>query len=136
VLNLLLMALMIARARESQRGRGAALSCRIAAAGGGDPGCYRPHLALYRRHSETLRGGERFVATGYGALVGVAKEFETKFTETVRVPSSGFELEAYMHGPYLEANARHVMLFIEDAPDARTRALRTIWRRPLPGPLR
>jgi glucoselysine-6-phosphate deglycase len=31
--------------------------------------------------------------------VGVAKEFETKFTETVRVPSSGFELEAYMHGP-------------------------------------
>ncbi len=68
--------------------------------------------------------GERFVATGYGALVGVAKEFETKFTETVRVPSSGFELEAYMHGPYLEANARHVMLFIEDTPDARTRALR------------
>lgn len=76
------------------------------------------------RYSETLRSGERFVATGYGALVGVAKEFETKFTETVRVPSSGFELEAYMHGPYLEANARHVMLFIEDAPDARTRALR------------
>ncbi|PLK99888.1 glucosamine--fructose-6-phosphate aminotransferase, partial [Klebsiella pneumoniae] len=76
------------------------------------------------RHSETLRSGERFVATGYGALVGVAKEFETKFTETVRVPSSGFELEAYMHGPYLEANARHVMLFIEDTPDARTRALR------------
>ena len=29
-----------------------------------------------------------------------------------------------MHGPYLEANARHVMLFIEDTPDARTRALR------------
>ena len=28
-----------------------------------------------------------------------------------------------MHGPYLEANARHVMLFIEDAPDARTLAL-------------
>ena len=54
----------------------------------------------------------------------MAKEFETKFTETVRVPSSGFELEAYMHGPYLEANARHVMLFIEDTPDARTRALR------------
>jgi glucoselysine-6-phosphate deglycase len=64
----------------------------------------------------------------------VAKEFETKFTE-VRVPSSGFELEAYMHGPYLEANARHVMLFIEDTPDARTGRCATIWRRPLPGPL-
>ncbi len=41
-----------------------------------------------------------------------------------------------MHGPYLEANARHVMLFIEDTPDARTRALRDyLQRRPLAGPL-
>ncbi|EAY7430635.1 glucosamine--fructose-6-phosphate aminotransferase, partial [Salmonella enterica] len=34
------------------------------------------------------------------------------------------ELEAYMHGPYLEANAEHVMFFFEDRPDARSRALR------------
>ena len=29
-----------------------------------------------------------------------------------------------MHGPYLEANAEHVMFFIEDAPNPRLRALR------------
>lgn len=80
--------------------------------------------AFICQHRAVLQNGKRFVATGYGALVGVAKELETKFTETVRVPSSGFELEAYMHGPYLEANAEHVMFFFEDRPDARSRALR------------
>lgn len=34
-------------------------------------------------------------------------------TETIRVPSQGFELEAYMHGPYLEADASHLLFFIE-----------------------
>ncbi|MCV3308513.1 glucosamine--fructose-6-phosphate aminotransferase, partial [Leclercia adecarboxylata] len=80
--------------------------------------------AFFERHLQALQSGTRFVAIGEGALTGVAKEFETKFTETVRVPSGGFELEAYMHGPYLEANAEHVMFFIEDAPNPRLRALR------------
>lgn len=56
----------------------------------------------------------RLACIGYGSNYGVAKEFETKFTETVRRPSSGFEVEAYMHGPYLEANANHLLFFIED----------------------
>ena len=125
VLNLLLIALMIARsqgkASEVEEQHYLAEFQRLAAA---IPEVTARTACFIDKHSEALRGGERFVATGYGALVGVAKEFETKFTETVRVPSSGFELEAYMHGPYLEANARHVMLFMEDSPDARTRALR------------
>lgn len=29
---------------------------------------------------------------------------ETKFSETIRVPSQGLDLEAFMHGPYLEMN--------------------------------
>ncbi|ECC3466011.1 SIS domain-containing protein [Salmonella enterica subsp. enterica] len=125
VLNLLLMALTIARsqgkASEAEEQRYLAELQRLAAA---IPDVIDRTSRFIDRHGEALRGGERFVATGYGALVGVAKEFETKFTETVRVPSSGFELEAYMHGPYLEVNCRHVMLFIEDVPDGRTRALR------------
>ncbi|MBE8939979.1 glucosamine--fructose-6-phosphate aminotransferase, partial [Escherichia coli] len=125
VLNLLLIALIIARQQgkvsEVEEQHYLAEFQRLLAA---IPDVIARTSRFIDRYSETLRSGERFVATGYGALVGVAKEFETKFTETVRVPSSGFELEAYMHGPYLEANARHVMLFIEDAPDARTRALR------------
>ena len=125
VLNLLLMALLIARgqgkASDNEERHYLAELRRLAAA---IPAAITRTSHFIERHSATLRDGERFVAIGYGALVGVAKECETKFTETVRVPSSGFELEAYMHGPYLEANVRHIMLFIEDQPDERSRALR------------
>ncbi|EAM5630942.1 SIS domain-containing protein [Salmonella enterica] len=125
VLNLLLIALLIARQQqrltESQVEEYVAQLQRIAAT---LPLVIVRTEAFIHQHQSVLRNGTRFVAIGYGALVGVAKELETKFTETVRVPSSGFELEAYMHGPYLEANAEHVMFFFEDRPDARSRALR------------
>lgn len=125
VLNLLLIALLIARQQqrltEPQVEEYVAQLQRIAAT---LPLVIVRTEAFIRQHRAVLQNGKRFVATGYGALVGVAKELETKFTETVRVPSSGFELEAYMHGPYLEANAEHVMFFFEDQPDARSRALR------------
>lgn len=124
VLNLLLIALIIARAQQQisddeQQDSLAALQ-HIAAT---VPAVIARTQAFFDRHEKAFQDGTRFVAIGYGALTGVAKEFETKFTETVRVPSSGFELEAYMHGPYLEANARHVMLFIEDTLNPRLRAL-------------
>ncbi len=129
VLNLLLIALM---AGEAQGGISAverdntlnslrALTQRL-------PEVMRRTDAFITRHQALLSSAPRYVAIGYGGLVGVAKEFETKFTETVRCPSSGFELEAYMHGPYLEANAGHLLLFIEDAPDARSGALREYMR--------
>ncbi|MGG5373015.1 SIS domain-containing protein [Enterococcus sp. AZ196] len=69
--------------------------------------------AFFEQHENLLKLGGRFVALGYGPNWGTAKEFETKFTETVRRPSQGFELEAYMHGPYLEADWAHTLFFIE-----------------------
>lgn len=69
--------------------------------------------AFFEEHANLLKLGGRFAALGYGPNWGTAKEFETKFTETVRRPSSGFELEAYMHGPYLETNWEHTLFFIE-----------------------
>jgi len=74
-----------------------------------------------------LTAGSRFIAIGYGPNVGTAKEFETKFTETVRLPSQGFELEAYMHGPYLEANQNHSLFFVENDNDLieRSQALKS-----------
>lgn len=76
------------------------------------------------QHCRTFTDASRFIAIGYGALEGVTKEFATKFTETVRLPATGFELEAYMHGPYLEANANHLLFFIEDKVNNRMHALR------------
>lgn len=63
-------------------------------------------------NSEIFKLCDRFICIAYGDLYGIAKEFETKFTETVRVPSSGYELEQYMHGPYLEASKNYVLMFL------------------------
>ncbi|MDA1477864.1 SIS domain-containing protein [Bacillus changyiensis] len=68
---------------------------------------------FYAKHAKELNAIPRYCAIGYGPTVGTALEFETKFTETVRVPSQGFELEAYMHGPYLEVNDSHGLFFIQ-----------------------
>ena len=44
---------------------------------------------------------KRISFIGYGSLYGVAREGETKITETVRISAFGNEVEAYMHGPYI-----------------------------------
>lgn len=55
----------------------------------------------------------RFSFIGYGANLGTVKEAETKFTETVRVPSQGFELEAYMHGPIFELKKNYGVFLVQ-----------------------
>lgn len=68
---------------------------------------------FYKQHEQQFKQIARFAVVGYGPTVGTAKECETKFTETVRVPTQGFELEAYMHGPYLEVNASYGLVIIQ-----------------------
>ncbi|HGH4039167.1 SIS domain-containing protein [Enterococcus sp. C76] len=68
---------------------------------------------FFDEYQSLFRLTQRFITIGYGPNWGTAKEAETKLTETIRVPSQGFELEAYMHGPYLEADASHLLFFIE-----------------------
>jgi glucoselysine-6-phosphate deglycase len=69
---------------------------------------------FFEKNEAIFRLTTRFIGIGYGSNWGTVKEFETKFTETIRKPSSGFELEAYMHGPYLEADAEHLLFFVEN----------------------
>ncbi|MGH2168387.1 glucosamine-fructose-6-phosphate aminotransferase, partial [Enterococcus faecalis] len=59
---------------------------------------------FWQKTKKELTEGRRFIAIGYGPNIGTAKEFETKFTERVRLPSQGFEVEAYMDGSYLVAD--------------------------------
>jgi glucoselysine-6-phosphate deglycase len=79
---------------------------------------------FFETNQALFRVAKRFIAIGYGPNWGTAKEFETKFTETVREPSQGFELEAYMHGPYLEANPTHLLFFLETSSKNRLRSQR------------
>ncbi len=60
-----------------------------------------------------LNKAQRIIWIGYGSTYGVAREGETKVTETVRISSWGKELEEYMHGPYLGLHADDVIIFID-----------------------
>lgn len=79
--------------------------------------------AFFKEWREEWVSSPRFTSIGYGPAVGVIKEMETKFAETVRVPSQGVELEAFMHGPYFEVNANHRMFFLDTPGVARERLL-------------
>jgi glucoselysine-6-phosphate deglycase len=81
-------------------------------------------LQFFEENRDRLIRFTRLACIGYGANLGIAKEFETKFTETVRLPSTGYELEAYMHGPYLEARKNHLLFFLIDQKENKQRAYR------------
>lgn len=69
--------------------------------------------AFFETHREDFKEASRFTSIAYGPAVGTAQEMETKFSETIRVPSQGVELEAFMHGPYLEINPAHRLFFLD-----------------------
>lgn len=69
--------------------------------------------SFFARWQADLISSPRFTSIGYGPAVGVCMEMATKFTETVRVPSQGIEMEVFMHGPYFEINPQHRLFFLD-----------------------
>lgn len=67
----------------------------------------------YKQNKQAIIEATRYIIIAYGDYIGIANEAETKITETVRYPTSSYELEEYMHGPYLELNSSHCIFFLE-----------------------
>jgi len=65
------------------------------------------------KNIQTFNKAKRMIWIGYGSTYGVAREGETKVTETVHISSWGKELEEYMHGPYLGLHDDDVIVFID-----------------------
>ena len=80
------------------------------------PGTIEKSIDFYQQNKVELDKAKRFTPIGYGPNVGTVREAETKFTETIRVPTQGFELEAYMHGPIFELQEDYFVMFTEVAP--------------------
>lgn len=55
----------------------------------------------FAKYKKELLKKNRYVFIGYGSCYGVACEAETKFTELLHLAAHSYELEEYMHGPYL-----------------------------------
>lgn len=68
---------------------------------------------FFEKWQDNFVKASRFTALGCGSVIGTALEMQTKFCETVRVPSQGMDIEVFMHGPYLEVNRNHQLFFIE-----------------------
>ncbi len=76
----------------------------------------------YENNKNQLKNVNQLIAIGYGQGYGIAREAETKITETVRCCMNSFELEEYMHGPYLGLNENTYLLMIEDASELARRS--------------
>jgi len=68
---------------------------------------------FYRQFATDFSLAPQFTSIGYGAIVGTVAEMQTKFTEVVREPANGYDLEAFMHGPYLGVHETHRQFFIK-----------------------
>jgi glucoselysine-6-phosphate deglycase len=85
----------------------------IKAAAASIPAIIAKTESFFERHQKSFVEAPRFTSIGYGPTIGTIKEMETKFSETVRIPTQGIEIEAFMHGPYLEVNPEHRIFFLE-----------------------
>lgn len=79
---------------------------------------------FFDRWAVQLVQASRFTSLCCGSAIGTALEMQTKFCETVRVPSQGMDIEVFMHGPYLEVNPNHQLFFIETNSPVNDRLLR------------
>ena len=66
----------------------------------------------YEKNSATLLNAKRLMVIGAGPNWGSALESALKIGEAVRIPSTGYELEEFMHGPYLELSKEHTVFFL------------------------
>lgn len=76
------------------------------------PDTIKKSKAFYTQHKQEMLTPRQYTAIGYGATVGTAMEFQTKFVEVVRYPAGGHDLEAFMHGPYLGIHKDDVQFYL------------------------
>ncbi|EMG28781.1 putative glucosamine-fructose-6-phosphate aminotransferase [Listeria fleischmannii 1991] len=73
-------------------------------------------------HTKEWMSATRIFFIGYGSTYGVAREGETKVTETIRITAFGKELEEYMHGPYIGLDTSDNIIFLEPEGQLMNRA--------------
>lgn len=69
----------------------------------------------YQANKAELTTMKRPMVVGCGPNLGTALEGALKIQETIRLPSTAFELEEFMHGPNLELSGEHTVFFISTA---------------------
>lgn len=82
---------------------------------------------FYRKFTIDFANAPEFTAIGSTILTGTLAEFETKFTEIVRVPTHGYPLVNFTHGGYLGAHENHCQFYVElPASDVNAQQLQAV----------
>lgn len=68
-------------------------------------------LKFYYKHETELLNIKRFQIIGAGGNYGTALEGALKISEVIGIPANGYDLEEFLHGPYLETT-KDVAVFI------------------------
>lgn len=68
--------------------------------------------AWYDRNKTTIVNSDRIYVLGYGVDFGSALEGMLKIGEMLRIPTLGYEIEEYSHGPTMSLNKRQTIFFI------------------------
>ncbi|VYU58809.1 SIS domain-containing protein [Clostridium tertium] len=78
---------------------------------------------FFKNNKDDFKDAERLMVIGYGSNYGTALEGALKIGETVRIPATGYEVEEFMHGPYLELTDKHLVIFIDSNGRVKDRIL-------------
>ncbi len=68
--------------------------------------------AWYDRNKATIVNSDRIYVLGYGLDYGSALEGMLKIGEMLRIPTLGYEIEEYLHGPTMSLNKRQTIFLI------------------------
>lgn len=68
--------------------------------------------AWYDRNKSTILNSDRIYTLGYGIDYGTVLEAQLKIGEMLRLPSLGYEIEEYSHGPTMALNSKQTIFII------------------------
>lgn len=68
--------------------------------------------AWYERNKATIVNSDRIITTGYGIDFGTVLEAQLKIGEMLRLPSLGYEMVEYSHGPTMALNQKQTVFMI------------------------
>lgn len=78
-------------------------------------------LRFYEKYKTDFINMKRVMITGIGGTYGNAMEGALKLTETIGIPSNGYETEEFLHGPYYEINKDYAVFIFDTEPKMHTR---------------
>ena len=78
---------------------------------------------FYQSNKHDLYEARRNMVMGIGNSLGIASEATLKYSETTGIPTNGYEIEEFLHGPAYEVKKDHALFFYDIDEKTHDRAI-------------